>query len=85
MSEAKGYMGFASDSSWGLVVSGGHPSVDTVEVTKDGSNFEQLQPLPETKYAHCLVIVDESTLFVSGGYKYKKTFLPNFLIMYKLI
>ena len=59
---------------WGLVISGGYDGspggfdyLSYVEQTFDGFNFKVLPVMPEPLYRHCLVIVDEDTLFVSGG------------------
>ncbi len=69
--------GYAYHPAWGLVMAGGKADEqgtiadDTgkaeVVATKDGVNFEVLEPLPEPRYTHCLAILDEDTLFVAGG------------------
>ena len=53
------------------VMAGGDPNpgtaTDQVIRTKDGSTFDQMASLPVATWANCLVIVDDSTLFVTGG------------------
>ncbi len=34
---------------------------------RDGVNFEEHTSLPEERNMHCLAVIDENTLFVSGG------------------
>jgi hypothetical protein len=70
MAEAQFLMGFASDSSWGLVLTGGAASgySDLVESTSDGKVFRQLQDMPEGVWKHCLAIIDADTLFTAGGH-----------------
>jgi hypothetical protein len=63
MSEVKTEMGYASDPNWGLIMSGGFPDTDTVELTHDGKKFEKLEPFPIPVFGHCLVIIDEDRLF----------------------
>jgi hypothetical protein len=46
-------------------VSGG--TVDAVISTKDGVNFASLPTLPAAVTHHCMVIIDDQTLFVGGG------------------
>jgi hypothetical protein len=41
---------------------------DNVIYTNDGSNFTTLPNLPYKSHAHCLVIVDNDTLFLAGFY-----------------
>ena len=63
--------------AWGLVMAGGKAlnfrltegerAKAEVVATKDGVNFEVLEPLPEPRYDHCLAILDEDTLFIAGG------------------
>ncbi len=60
---------------WGLVMSGGfsnNDQLDDVLATNDGSSFEELAPLPGlfngAREGHCLVIVDENTMLIAGGY-----------------
>ncbi len=67
-------MGWASDASWGLVVSGGDglTTYDTVERTLDGTTFEQLAPLPSPRRRHCMAIIDDTRLFVAGGYRFNE-------------
>ena len=68
--------GYAYHPSWGLVISGGLREDDlkgnevdmaNVVVTKDGRKFEELAPLPVNLTDHCLAIVDDDRLFVTGG------------------
>ncbi len=64
--------GYAYHPAWGLVITGGMSEeyssrLDSVLVTRDGSSFEELPPLPVAKAEHCLAIIDEQTLFVTGG------------------
>jgi hypothetical protein len=51
------------------VVSGGTngSKLDGVFSTKDGANFELLPDLPAAVDQHCLVIINEHTLFLAGG------------------
>ncbi len=65
--------GYAYHPSWGLVMSGGkredtrEDELNSVITTKNGREFEVLAPLPVNLTDHCLVIVDEDRLFVTGG------------------
>ena len=71
MSAYRYYMGYAESPSWGLVVAGGwnedaQPQ-NSVEQSLDGANFNDLPQLPLNVYGHCLAIVDDNTLFFTGG------------------
>ena len=67
--------GYDYSDSWGLIMTGGYrlyPSpitrpLDSVEVTKDGFNFETYQPMPERRALHCTAVVDDDRLIVAGG------------------
>ena len=49
--------------------------LDAVVSTKDGSQFETLPSLPKPVNFHCLVIIDEETLFMAGGYGDSSTYI----------
>ena len=56
--------------NFGLVMAGGYNdggSMDSVIVTKNGSSFVTLEPLPAADYFGCLAVVDEQTLLLTGG------------------
>ena len=71
MSAYRYYMGYADSPSWGLVVAGGWNEnalpQSSVEQTLNGANFNDLPQLPLNLYGHCLSIVDDNTLFLTGG------------------
>ena len=50
----------------GFVVSGGF-STTSVKHTTDGLKFEELRPLPVSLRGHCMVALDDESLFVTGG------------------
>jgi ribulose-5-phosphate 4-epimerase/fuculose-1-phosphate aldolase len=53
---------------------------DKVVITRDGSTFDDITPLPLKLAYHSLVIVNDTTLFVSGGMKPSpsaRTFIYN--------
>ena len=63
-------MAFDYSPEWGLVISGGYDGenyLTSVEQSFDGINFTPLPDLPIEQYLHCLAIVDDNTLFVTGG------------------
>ena len=63
---------------WGIIMSGGYPSYDEVTITKDGETFEDLTPMPNSKWFHCIAAVNSDILFTTGlttGNGYKKTYL----------
>ena len=59
----------------GLVMSGGHLNTGSGDFTSDkmqrtqdyGVTWEEMVALPKPMYGHCLVIVDENTIFIAGG------------------
>ena len=54
----------------GLVFSGGVDrlrELDTVEHTLEGEAIGELQKMPEAKYYHCMVALQDGDLFVAGG------------------
>ena len=42
--------------------------IDFVERTTDGENFISMPPLPTTDHDQCMVITDEGTIYITGGY-----------------
>ena len=60
----------------GIVTAGGQnnsgygpPFMDAVEISRDyGHTFEELARLPDGTKQACVVIADESTIFVAGGH-----------------
>ena len=60
----------------GLVLAGSNgPNSDTVEISENGGiTFRQLDDIPYTNKFHgaCVVIIDEETIFVAGGFKSKE-------------
>ena len=70
MTEKKDFVAYDHSSDWGLIISGGYDGekyFETVENTLDSLNFESLPDLPKEQYIGCLAIVDEETLFATGG------------------
>lgn len=73
--------GYSYSDSWGLVLSGGLGDqgtvLDKVFRFKYGSNFEMLHSLPEPTGQHCLVTIDDQTLFfmTGGDIAANKTFI----------
>ncbi len=60
---------------WGLVIAGGlddrtfRTSVSAFHTVDDGASFASLAPMPEPgRRYNCLVVVDDNTLFVAGGF-----------------
>ena len=54
----------------GLVFSGGVDrlrDLDTVEHTLDGEAIGKLRKMPEAKYYHCMVALQDGDLFIAGG------------------
>ena len=79
MTEERGYSGYASSESWGLVMAGGNNDdpdfLSTVTTTLDGEIFGSLSNLPEISGIDegndesCLVIIDNERIFTCGGYQ----------------
>ena len=79
MTEERGYSGFASSDSWGLVMAGGNNDnpdfLSTVATTLDGEAFGSLPNLPEISGIDegndesCVVIIDRERIFTCGGYQ----------------
>ena len=70
MMDMRRSMAYDYSPEWGLVISGGYNGANyltSVEQSFDGINFTPLPDLPIEQYVHCLAIVDESTIFVTGG------------------
>ena len=70
MMDKRRSMAYDYSSEWGLVISGGYDGenyLTSVEQSFDGINFTPLPDLPIEQLAHCLVILDENFLFVTGG------------------
>ena len=79
MSEERGYSGYASSESLGLVMAGGNNDdpfyLRTVATTLDGEVFGSLPDLPRIEDIDpgndesCLVIIDSERIFTCGGYQ----------------
>ena len=56
--------------AWGIIMSGGLDpigiSFDEVTVTKDGAEFEEVEPMPSASYYHCVAAVNDNMLFTTG-------------------
>ena len=74
---------FTSSSSLGLVISGGW-FLSSVVYTFDGLKFTKLSPLPVTLRHHCMVALDDRSLFVTGGYVKETNDYSNKSYIYKL-
>ena len=71
MPYVKVYSAHAYVENFGLVMAGSYSGDDSsVTVTRDGSNFEELAPLPYGDWGGCLTAVDDQTLIYSGGDDY---------------
>ena len=71
MSERRGWCGFSSSQSWGLVMAGGTRGdgfYSSVETTDNGVVFGSLPDLPMESQESCVVILDEDKIFTCGGY-----------------
>ena len=70
LTDKKDFVAYDHSPEWGLIVSGGYDGekyYDTVENTLDSLNFDLLPDLPKEQYIGCLAILDEETLFATGG------------------
>jgi hypothetical protein len=56
---------------------GGMEASDKVIITNDGSIFDQVTSLPLGLYHHSLVIVNDTTLFVTGGQTHTVSLMSN--------
>ena len=71
MLEKRGYGGYGSSESWGLVLGGGYNFgtgfLSSVTTTVNGQAFGSLPDLPNRDDQLCLAIVDDDRIFTSGG------------------
>ena len=68
MPNVKVFSAYAYVENFGLVMAGSvSGNSDSVTVTRDGRNFEELASLPNSDYFGCLTTVDEQTLLYTGG------------------
>ena len=71
MTERRGWGGYDSSESWGLVMAGGTSGVgflSSVETTDNGEVFGSLPDLPSESQESCVVIIDDDRIFSCGGY-----------------
>ena len=76
MTEPRGWCGYDSSESWGLVMVGGTAGdeiLSSVERTIDGVLSTPLQALPGVIEESCVVIIDSDRLLSIGGYPYPAT------------
>ena len=72
MTEERGYCGYDSSESWGLVMAGGYDGylsnyLSSVESTSNGETFGNLPDLEKENQQNCLVVVDDERIFTCGG------------------
>ena len=75
---------FTSYSSLGLVISGGLFSSTNVVHTMDGLKFKKLRSLPVGLRGHCMVALDDRSLFVTAGFFNGTNEYSNKSYIYKL-
>ena len=71
MSEPRGWCGYDSSESWGMVIAGGTIGdgfISSVEQTTNAEVFSPLADLPTETQESCVVIIDEDRLLNIGGY-----------------
>ena len=72
MTESRGFCGYDSSESWGLVMAGGYDGyllnyLSSVESTSNGETFGNLPDLEKENQQNCLVVVDDERIFTCGG------------------
>ena len=71
MAEERGYGGYGSSESWGLVMGGGYNFgtgyLSSVATTANGQAFDSLPDLPNRDDQQCLAVIDDEKIFTSGG------------------
>ena len=72
------YSASAYTPKLGLVIAGGYMDPTgylpvVVERTFDGHNLEVLTHLPYDLHSHCMVALNDSSIFITGGATFNKT------------
>ena len=71
MAEERGYGGYGSSESWGLVMGGGYNFgtgyLSSVATTVNGQALGSLPDLPNRDDQQCLAVIDDEKIFTSGG------------------